>query len=315
MASPTSFNTAGFSEFFASESIVFIGRSSFEPRAFTAFSALSSRNILLKHFFVSIDEYPESYQTRVAQEFERSDWSELDTSDPLHIQSEIASVISKVNDIEDDFSLIVDCTTFRREEILILLRLIRQIRPDILKKCKFVYSVATRMGDWLSGNIREVRPVLGYPGDISSRSPTHLVLLAGIEHHRAIGIIDAYEPSTISLGMVPEEHSFSSSIYQRNLNLRDYIKAQYDNVIQEFEFSARDPHTVIRALEEIVSSRQDDNIVIAPLNTKISTIGAGVFSIIHPKVQLCYADVDVYNSRDYSEAGDEILMIPYDTLF
>ncbi len=144
-----------------------------------------------------------------------------------------------------------------------------------------------------------------------SRKSTHLVILAGIEHHRAIAAIDAYEPSNISLGMVPLGESVSPAIYERNLQLRDYIVRHFDNVTTEFDFSAKSPLAVVTSLKIIVESRPDQNTIIVPLNTKLSTLGCGVYGLENPDVQLCYAEVEVYNAGKYSSAGDKILLVPY----
>ena len=237
--------------------------------------------------------------------------SKPDTDDPLQIQESFSKIFEIISKIEDNFSLLIDITTFRREELLVLLKKISGLESKILQSTYFLYSLASSMGSWLSNNVRDLRPIIGYPGEINNYNPTHLIILAGIEDHRAKAAIEAYEPKSISLGMVPQSEATSEVIYERNLSLRNYLKRHFDQVSLEFDFSATDPCAVKETLKKIVADLPDYNVVIAPLNTKLSTLGVGAFAIENPKVQLCYAEVEVYNSGDYSEAGNKVYIVPY----
>ncbi|PYG34374.1 hypothetical protein [Pelagimonas varians] len=307
-------NKAELPDKFICNSLAFLGRSSFEERCVSAHDELASCNFVYKHFFKSRDEAKLATHIRKKLGLSEKQISEINISDPLQTQRTIANQFMTIAEIPDDISLIIDITTFRREELLILLKEMRRLPEALLDEASFVYSVAAEMGDWLSNNVRQIRPVIGYPGDMISRQSTHLVIMAGIEHHRAVAAIDAYEPSNISLGIVPLEDSVSLEIHERNLQLRDYIVRHFDNVTTEFDFSAKSPQAVISKLRQIVSSRPDQNTIIAPLNTKLSTLACGVYGLENPAVQLCYAEVEVYNAGKYSTAGDEVLLIPYRSL-
>lgn len=295
-------------------SLGFLGRISFEGRCITAHQELSSCNFLYKHFFKSKGESKEAIENRAKLELSDYQFSTIDTSDPLHTQKAIVNQVKRLADLPIGTSIVLDITTFRREELLILLREIGRLPDYLLDESFFVYSVASAMGPWLSNNVRQIRPVIGFPGDVVTRKSSHLIILAGIEHHRAIATIDAYEPSNISLGMVPLSESVSKEIHERNLELRDYIIRHFDNVTMEFDFSAKDPLSVIRSLKAVVDTRPDQNTIIAPLNTKLSTLGCGVYALQNPNVQLCYAEVEVYNAGEYSNASDEVLLVPYRSL-
>ncbi len=301
-------------EKFICSSLAFLGRSSFESRCVAAHRELADCNFKYKHFFRSKDESERAVEIRKELSLTSDEVSVIDVSDPLQTHKTIRRQIQKIVELPEQTSLVIDTTTFRREELLIFLKEMAELPGYLLDEASFVYSVATSMGSWLSRNVRQIRPVIGYPGDILSRHSTHLVILAGIEHHRAVAAIDAFEPSVISLGMVPLEESVSADIHERNLELRDYIVRHFDNVRCEFDFSAKDPQSVVNALEKVIGSRQDYNTVIAPLNTKLSTLGCGVYALKNQQVQLCYAEVEVYNAGDYSNIGDEVLLVPYRSL-
>lgn len=307
-------NKAELPDKFIFNKIAFLGRSSFEGRCVSAYNELSSCSFVYKHFFRSKDEAKLATDIRNDLRLDESQTSEIDISNPLQTHRAIAHQISEVGELPEETSLIIDITTFRREELLILLKEMGRLPSALLDEASFVYSVAAEMGDWLSNSVRQIRPVIGYPGDMLSRQSTHLVILAGIEHHRAVAAIEAYEPSNISLGMVPLDESVSQEIHERNLQLRDYIVRHFDNVTTEFDFSAKSPQAVISTLRSIVGSRPDQNTIIAPLNTKLSTLACGVYGLENPAVQLCYAEVEVYNAGEYSTAGEEVLLIPYRSL-
>lgn len=308
-------NKAELPERLICDSLAFLGRSSFEERCITAHQQLSQYNFAYKHFFISLGEAKRAAQIRSELNLQIDQMSVINISDPLQTQYVIREQLNRIGKLPADTSLVIDITTFRREELLILLKEMGRLPNYLLDQSWFVYSVATDMGDWLSNNVRQIRPVIGFPGDMMTRSSTHLVLLAGIEHDRAVAMIDAYEPSNISLGMVPLDDSVSRNIHQRNLELRDFIIRHFDNVTTEFDFSAKDPRSVIRVLKALLAKCKNQNIVIAPLNTKLSTLGCGVYALMNREVQLCYAEVDVYNAGDYSSVGNEIILVEYNSLW
>jgi hypothetical protein len=59
----------------------------------------------------------------------------------------------------------------------------------------------------------------------------------------------------------------------------------------------------------------NSNIVIAPLHTKLSTIGVGLYALEHTEAQVCYAPVEEYNETAYSAPGRDIYTIPLASLF
>ena len=289
--------------------IVFVGRSSFEERSYSAYKELSSCKFLLRKFFASEEEAKEAKELRVRHRITESCVLKIRTNDPLQTREVISSLFREISEIMGDYSIVIDITALRKEELLVLLSEMVKIIPEKIERAYFVYSKASRMGEWLSNNVREVRPVIGYPGEVSNLKRTHLILLVGIEHHRAIAAIQAYEPFSISLGMVPKEKSVNEDVYERNLGLRNYLTRHFEQIRSEFDFSATDPFSLKLKLRALVSDLNDFNIVIAPMNNKLSTLAVGVFALENPKVQLCYSEVDVYNAGNYSQPGNEIIMV------
>lgn len=312
---PTLISQSNLPNEFVCSAIAYFGRSSFERRCFSAYSALEECSFVHKTFLVSLEEAKEARKLRKEFHIDPETTRTVDTNDPIQTRSVIAGVASELADLNGEFSIILDITSFRREELLILVRSVAEYGIELLKRTHFVYSKASWMGSWLSNNVREVRPVIGFPGEVSITKKTHLVLLAGIEHHRALAIIQAYEPYSISLGMVPEDQSVSSEIFERNRELRDWLTRHFEQVRQEFDFPATDPRELKRKLKQLTADLSEFNVVIAPLNTKLSTLAVGALAVSQPEIQLCYAEVDVYNAGRYSEPSEDIFLVPACDIF
>ena len=292
----------------AHQNLVFVGRCSYEDRSYTAHRQLKDRHFIKQYFFASKRESDTARQLREREGLQAS-VTVLDTHDPLQTRREISNVFRRVQLLETEFSLIVDVTTFRREELLILLKVVLCGDTRLRDKTTFVYSSASSMGAWLSKNVRDFRAVIGYPGDIHASGMTHLIILAGIEHHRVESAIEVYEPASISLGTSPLDESVSPEIHYRNLELRDYITSRFDGIQSEFHFSATNPLLVKSVLNKEICKLLGKNIVVVPLNTKLSTIGAGAFAIQNPQIQLCYSEVEVYNTTNYSKASGFVYLL------
>lgn len=306
--SPEKIESAKLPDRLGKENLVFVGRCSYEDRSYTAYRQLKNCNLVQQYFFVSKHESDTAKQLREKENL-RTNIRVLDTHDPLQTRREISSVFSLVRSLNNESLLVVDITAFRREELLILLKFILCGDSRLQSKTRFVYSSAKSMGKWLSKNVRGFRPVIGYPGEIRASGRTHLIILAGIEHHRVEAAIEVYEPASISLGTSPLQESVSDEIHHRNIALRDYITARFERIQSEFSFSATNPRQVKSALSNEIRGQLDKNIVIAPLNTKLSTIGVGAFAIENPSIQLCYSEVEVYNTMNYSEASGFLYLL------
>ena len=311
MTEPRILELSRLEEDFCCDEIAFLGRSSFEDRSFFAFSKFASCNFIYKHFFHSADEVSSARELRAKYIHEESCLSKIDTRNPLETKKTIEHQVEHFLTLPSSASLVVDISTFRREELLILLRALLTLPDDVLAKTTFVYSTAPKMGQSLSKNVRQVRPVVGFPGEILPRRGTHLVILAGIEYERAISVVEAYEPTHISLGSVPLKDSLSIEIYDKNAELRNYFVRHFEEVTYKFYFPAIDPASVVSVLKTVIARRPNLNTVIAPLNTKLSTIGCGIFASRQREIQLCYAEVEMYNVSGYSVPGGEVLFVPY----
>jgi hypothetical protein len=206
---------------------------------------------------------------------------------------------------------LIDITTFRHESLLILINLLRQTgtkkdKIGLLYVSASDYGIGSNMKDkWLSKGVSEVRSILGYSGDFSPLRKLHLIIVVGYEYQRASALIDILEPGKISLGhgkaasATDNKHKAAQEFFYTMLK---NMEARRGNV-DEFEFSCNNPLETRDAIISQSMKYQDFNTVVAPMNTKLSTVGAGLATFVNNEIQLCYAQAEHYNHHGYSTPG------------
>lgn len=246
----------------------------------------------------------------------------FNSSNPIKTADSMKLSLEEVSK-EIPLKYLVDITTFTHESLLILLKLLKlHLKPK--DSIKFVYtnakdySVGLRHEEkWLSKGSGEVRSVLGYPGEVLPTRKTHLIVLVGFEHERASKLIEAFEPNMVSLAYGKSEtktdikhESANKYFYQL---LHKTVSAY--TVVKDFEFSCNDPWNTRDSILTHIESTEEFNRIIAPMNTKISTIGSALAAFANESIQLCYAQAHNYNYRNYSSAGDKCYLFELPELF
>ena len=135
----------------------------------------------------------------------------------------------------------------------------------------------------------------------------HLIVMTGFEDKRASAVIEAYEPTWLSVGIGTGDSPVSQAHHDLNLKFCRRVVSQYENA-SEFEFSVEDPIETSRAMLRLASAHHpNSNVVIAPLNNKVSTVGAAIAAFKNEDIQLCYGRAAQYNTQNYSEPADYCL--------
>ncbi|OIQ84248.1 hypothetical protein GALL_339390 [mine drainage metagenome] len=237
----------------------------------------------------------------------------------MDVADELVEFINSVLDCPEK-TLVIDITSLSHELLVMLLGMLNSLQ--VMNRATLLYVGAAEYsfnapGDavWLSRGVRSIRSVLGFPGTMLPSKKLHLVVLAGFEVERAAEVIVRYEPASMSIGLGKRDQSVSEAHHDKNKlffdRLNKFVKEQdADNQeIHHFEFSCVDPlQTKSQLLSHIDSLKAlgDKNIVICPLNTKLSTVGVVLATIEHPEIQICYAEPDEYNAEGYSKPGTEV---------
>jgi len=234
----------------------------------------------------------------------------LNSNKPITIAEAFLEVLNPINSVETEI-FVVDITTFTHEALLILFRLL------IAKKIPrtniyFLYNNASDYSinetenseKWLTVGIKELRSVIGYSGFMSPLKKNLLMVLVGFEPERTKKLIDNYEPHVIALGVGNDYCADIASAVEINKQKHRELVNQYPNA-HTFEFSVLNPNAVKDALKNETEKFSDYNIVIAPMNNKISTIGAALLALENTELQLCYVPARYYNIDGYSTPGSK----------
>lgn len=286
----------------------FIGCLSFEDRCVSIMNSLELNkisNVILfynKEFAVETLRYREKAP-------DKASFFELSTFDPIVTTD---ALIEAVRSISPSDKVVIDITTFTRESLLILLRVLEFTKCDV-GSVSLLYTPASFMNeDWLSHGVLKFRSVIGYPGGLSPDKQLHLVVMTGFEVERARKLIDEYEPAKISIGIGDENESINRNLYKRNKRFVEQLSNYYSDTVEHFSFSLKDPYLAKESLRKHINKYPGYNTVIAPMNNKVSTIAAGLYGIENEDVQLCYAQAEEYNIQNYSTAADTCYVIPLD---
>lgn len=261
----------------------------------------------------------ESHEARVnSEKIEALGWGspvqfcKLMLSNPLMTSDTITQALSTLRDSAS--SLLVDISTFTHEHLAILVRGLQVY--GMLPRTNFVYVSVAKYGRtesdeplWLSRGVCAVRSVVGFPGMLRPSRPMHFIALVGFEFERAQVAIDECEPYFVSLGIGASTGSVTSELHRKNQEFYDRVRKfvesrQLDKRVDRFEFSCIDPVTAKREILQLVAQYREHNIVLFPMNTKASTLGAIFAAISDPSIQLSYVEPIEYNDKAYSRGCD-----------
>ncbi len=239
----------------------------------------------------------------------------LDKDAPLSIYDTLYDAILR----HHPKSVIIDISTFNRETILIILMLFKQ---DVFKNMSVTigyvpadgYSDCIKYGAneiWLSKGVNAIRSVLGYAGSFTSLKKTLLIVLVGFEKERAEFLINSFEADKLYLGCVPPQESHNEELSAIN-------KKNFDRLVSVvggccvFEFSCRYLQQTYDVLKKIIDENKDNyNIIISPMNNKLSTLAVANVAFDYPDVQLCYASTNQYNTGAYSSSSQKVILFDY----
>ncbi|NEN25370.1 hypothetical protein G3O08_17885 [Cryomorpha ignava] len=299
---------------------VFICSSSFESRCLTVaqeISGLLKDKIVLICHNVDLKTHLEHNTKHLLKLMTDSNvrMVEFHNDRPIQVINQLVDKLESIKQGTESFHYLMDITTFTHEGLLLTLRVLR----SILKKSdsiRFIYNEAAdysteetdNNNKWLSKGIKEIRSVLGYAGSLRPSRKLHLIIMLGFGTERAAHLIDTFQPNIISLGLGHAQQSINT--YFREINEARHIQlsSMFSNV-NDFEFSCIDPEETKKNLISQIELYPNHNVIIAPLNTKISTLGAALVAFENKNVQLIYASANLYNYKGFSSPGESCYLM------
>ena len=232
----------------------------------------------------------------------------------LNLADELWKTISNLG---NNLRIIVDISSMSHELLAILIAILQF--HNRLRKCLFLYTSTKQYSFntgpseiWLSRGVKEIRSVLGFPGEQLPSRPLHLVIPLGFEVDRAVEVIQAYEPKVLSLGKGRVDGSFSELHFSTNEmffnRLESFLRDKTFEIdlVETFDFSCVDPWKTKADLTKHLSLFDGLNTVVCPLNTKVSTVGIALLALSRPEIQICYAQPVEYNTSGYASSGDTV---------
>ncbi len=209
-------------------------------------------------------------------------------------------------------TVLIDITTFTHEELLVCIKAL--MTSNKIKEVTCLYNNAKEYcanvetsKKWLSQGSELVHPVLGYAGLMLPARKTHLVLIVGYEYSRAFSAISDLEPSSISLiygssfSAITEKDKEANSFFK---NMVEDMAFEYNN-IDEYDIPCNDPDKISDGLKQIYEKYKAMNIIVIPLNSKMSTLGVIRSLDEYEEPQVCYAPALIYNELNYSVPGSD----------
>lgn len=311
-APPPYYQLSEISAYYTAPIDLFICAASFENRSISVAEQLlpsQVRSVLVcSNTGMQGDDNTQRNQSFLVNKFgTRAAVAGLPVDNPLRAADNMVAKLDAILAAQPVKLCLVDITAFTQETLLILLQLIvRKLGGtgcaiDFIYTAANAYSVNESVDEkrWLSRSIGTVRSVLGYAGEFDPAKGLHLVILMGIEVEKATKLINALEPAKLSFGLGRKYTSVNLGHTQLSeLNYNKLAIAQ--NAVETFAFSCTNPSQTRTDLARYVAKFPGYNTVIAPQNTKLSTVGAGLYAMEHPEVQLCYAPANKYNIAGYS---------------
>jgi len=295
----------------------FICSASFEERCKSVTEAIAGK-IRIKRSLVCFNERSVAAVSENANQLQKrlginATQVPLDKANPIGSADLLQKTLLDLPNEGRPLIYLVDITTFTHEALLILLkilqpRLVRRNRAILVYAPASEYAVGLREEQkWLSKGILDVRSVLGYPGEMRASRGSHLIILVGFEHDRAERLIEVYQPNVVSLGF-GTEGTATAPIHERvNRKSLEMVARKLPNCSQ-FDFSCVDIALAEAAIASQAAKFPEYNVVVAPMNTKLSTVGVAGAAFRNEGMQLCYARAALYNVRGYSRPGKSCII-------
>lgn len=292
---------------------VFICSASFEDRCFSIPNEAAKLSIPTNVIFNVADLDDAIYKNAaklVSILGENSQRYELSIDNPALSLYTMHLALNKVLSKDKSLCFLLDTTTFTHEGLLMLVKLL-QLRlkdNDKLLLCyngakDYSYKETNPEEKWLSKGINKIRSILGYPGLLDPSKKNHLIILFGFESERTSRLIDIFEYDLVSLAFGSKAASITETHQQLNATRHEELLNLYPTA-NKFEISLVDAKDTKAQILAYVKNYSEYNTVIAPMNNKISSIGAGLAAMQNPEIQLCYVTANQYNLESYSQPSD-----------
>jgi hypothetical protein len=294
---------------------LFVCFSSFEERCLAIPSQIckeSFKKVIVIHNRYGCDEVKENNESLKKMFDSNCVEIGVDLKNPLEFADLFSQELAKGMG-RTKYNALIDITTFNHEFLMICMHLL-SIRRNISDIC-CLYSSAEEycpqsdlQEKWLSKGCKEIRPVLGYSGMLLPSQKNRLIIIVGYEYERALDVINMLEPNAITLiygeaqKATTEKNKEANKYYMSTV--KDLSYGYSDEKIETLSIPCNDPDKAAIILEKLYEEYQDENVIVIPMNNKLSTLAVVKSLDQNEDVQVCYAPAHVYNELNYSTPGN-----------
>ena len=216
---------------------------------------------------------------------------------------------SKIAESDPKLKIVFDITCFPRDVLLIILYVLRSLSRIDQVVC--VYNVAqdysTQQSDiskkWLSKGVSSVSPVIGYRGVLRPDRPLQLVGMVGFDDQRVVQIADILSPKSLVFAHGDTQFKERKWLVSQSKDAVNVLMNRFDESREE-KFICEDGQSVSAMLDRVKAAQPDDNLVVVPMNNKISTLFAATYCLKNRDVQVCYGGALIYNHTHYSQESE-----------
>ena len=216
--------------------------------------------------------------------------------------NEIADFCRKHKGV-DSTNVAIDITGFTKIDLIVLLDFLVAYIDNM--KIKLIYVSPKEHGDWLSKGFSGICNIPGFCGNYDILKKTALIILSGFEKDRPKNLIEEYEPQEVYLGL--SNPAVQDKFGQINRDLQEELLSCSN--VKTFDFSAKEMSECYEVVRALVEKLKDEfNIVIAPLCTKLSAVACFKVAKEYPNIQLIYCYPQEYNYDSYSLGSRKVFV-------
>ena len=181
--------------------------------------------------------------------------------------------------------VLLDASTFNRQNLLVLLRLLRKTHG--VTDMDLIYTTPRRYNENLSQGLGGYVNVPFFSGRQFADRKKLLILLMGYEEERALAVWEREEPNATII--VEGNKPTSSDFLQTNRDKIAILQSAFGQYSLE-KASANDPHEAKEDLLRMIGQYIEEyDIVATPLNTKIQAVGLYLAWESYPHIRIAQA--------------------------
>ncbi|HCU35994.1 MAG TPA: hypothetical protein DGT21_11265 [Armatimonadetes bacterium] len=201
-----------------------------------------------------------------------------DKDDPMHGMFKLQEILGR-DRTADHLRITVDITTFTKQYLLVLLKWIEHHLPNAAVRTVYTpgqYGETRAQQARFTWGVKDIVTVPMYGMPPSPESSDVLVIFLGYERERTYRLWRTLEPD-LTIAVIGVPPAFPGANYTSEILNARILNSKTDDIAIR-SCSAVDPADAARLLCDVAAEHEGCNLVVAPLGTKMQTLGLYLFS-------------------------------------